>query len=74
LPRQPISTPSWPPISLATESEQLPREPATLREGVRQLLNGLQPGPYRVAELDGRVVGQLLITLEWSDWRNRVVW
>ena len=32
------------------------------------------PGHYSVAELDGRVVGQLLITHEWSDWRNRMVW
>ena len=31
-------------------------------------------GLYRVAELDGKVVGQMLITLEWSDWRNRWFW
>jgi ribosomal protein S18 acetylase RimI-like enzyme len=27
-----------------------------------------------VAELNGQAVGQLLITFEWSDWRNRMVW
>jgi ribosomal protein S18 acetylase RimI-like enzyme len=27
-----------------------------------------------VAERAGRPVGQLLITFEWSDWRNRMVW
>ena len=27
-----------------------------------------------MAEHEGRVVGQLLITYEWSDWRNRQVW
>ncbi len=32
------------------------------------------PGRYWIAELDGAVVGQTLITYEWSDWRNRMVW
>ena len=27
-----------------------------------------------MAEIDGRVVGQLMITYEWSDWRNGVFW
>jgi ribosomal protein S18 acetylase RimI-like enzyme len=27
-----------------------------------------------VAELDGRVVGQLMVTYEWSDWRNGAFW
>jgi ribosomal protein S18 acetylase RimI-like enzyme len=38
------------------------------------LLENRAPGRYWVAEDDGRVVGQLLITYEWSDWRNRMVW
>ena len=46
----------------------------TLRQGIRALLESRAPGRYWVAELDGRVVGQLLITFEWSDWRNRMVW
>ena len=61
-------------LALAKESERLLLEPATLREGVLKLLDGREPGQYWVAELDGRVVGQLLITFEWSDWRNRTVW
>src|SRR5438093_12309971 len=39
-----------------------------------KLLDGSAPGQYWVAELGGRVVGQLLVTFEWSDWRNRMVW
>ena len=31
-------------------------------------------GEYFVAELDGVVAGSTLITYEWSDWRNGVVW
>ena len=31
-------------------------------------------GQYWVAEADGRVVGQIMVTYEWSDWRNGNVW
>jgi GNAT superfamily N-acetyltransferase len=61
-------------INLAEESEQVRLDRATLRPGVAALLEGRAPGRYWVAELDGRVVGQLLITHEWSDWRNCMVW
>jgi ribosomal protein S18 acetylase RimI-like enzyme len=61
-------------LALANESEGLRLDRETLSEGVMKLLNGLAPGQYWLAELDGRVVGQLLITFEWSDWRNRMVW
>jgi GNAT superfamily N-acetyltransferase len=61
-------------LALAEESERLRLDPATLRAGVAALLEGRAPGQYWIAELDGRRVGQLLITFEWSDWRNRMVW
>jgi GNAT superfamily N-acetyltransferase len=61
-------------VALAEESEHLQLDSQTLREGVRALLTGRAPGRYSVAEIDARVVGQLLITYEWSDWRNRMVW
>jgi GNAT superfamily N-acetyltransferase len=31
-------------------------------------------GQYYVAEATGRVIASLLITFEWSDWRNCNVW
>jgi ribosomal protein S18 acetylase RimI-like enzyme len=61
-------------LALAEESERLQLDVDTLRPGVAALLEGRAPGRYWVAELDGRVVGQLLVTFEWSDWRNAVVW
>ncbi len=61
-------------IALAAESEQIDLDANTLRQGIRALLESQAPGRYWVAELDGRVVGQLLVTFEWSDWRNRMVW
>src|SRR5262249_25638071 len=33
-----------------------------------------QRGRYFVAEEAGRVVGQLLLTYEWSDWRDGWIW
>jgi len=61
-------------LALAEETERLRLDPATLRQGVAALFEGRAPGRYWAAERDGRVVGQLLITFEWSDWRNRMVW
>jgi GNAT superfamily N-acetyltransferase len=61
-------------MNLAEESEQVRLDQATLRPGVAALLEGRAPGRYWMAELDGKVVGQLLITYEWSDWRNCPVW
>jgi ribosomal protein S18 acetylase RimI-like enzyme len=60
--------------AMALETEQLQLDPATLSAGVRAVLDGRAPGRYWVAEHEGRVVGQLLITYEWSDWRNRPMW
>jgi GNAT superfamily N-acetyltransferase len=61
-------------VALAEETERVRLDVETLREGIRALLESRAPGRYWIAELDGRVVGQLLITFEWSDWRNRMVW
>ncbi len=61
-------------LALAQETENLALDASVLREGVRTLLEGGAPGAYWIAELDGTVVGQTLITYEWSDWRNRMVW
>jgi ribosomal protein S18 acetylase RimI-like enzyme len=59
---------------MAAETEQLQLDLPTLRRGVAAVLDGRVAGGYWVAEHEGRVVGQLLITHEWSDWRNRQVW
>jgi len=60
--------------ALAAETEGVQLDVDTLRAGVEALLGGQAPGRYWIAERDGRSVGQLLITFEWSDWRNRMVW
>jgi GNAT superfamily N-acetyltransferase len=61
-------------IDLARESENLALDPATVKAGVEALLRDESKGTYFVAESKGEVVGQLLITHEWSDWRNGDFW
>jgi GNAT superfamily N-acetyltransferase len=61
-------------LAMAEETEGLRLDQSTVEAGVLALLEGRAPGAYWVAELEGQVIGQLAITYEWSDWRNRVVW
>ncbi len=60
--------------ALALESEKLSLDGARLLEGVRAVLRDASKGFYLVAELRGRPVGQMMITYEWSDWRNGLFW
>ena len=55
-----------------TENIILPRQ--RLTDGVTSVFEDSTKGFYVVAESDGRVVGQMMITYEWSDWRNGVFW
>ncbi|HEV8629239.1 MAG TPA: GNAT family N-acetyltransferase [Thermoanaerobaculia bacterium] len=57
-------------LRLAHESEGLALDPPTVRAGVEALLADPAKGAYFVAEEGGRPVGQLMLTTEWSDWRN----
>jgi len=55
-----------------TEDTQLNMD--VLKCGVRSVLTDENMGIYFVAEMDGKIVGQLMITYEWSDWRCRFFW
>jgi ribosomal protein S18 acetylase RimI-like enzyme len=59
-------------MALETENLELDRE--RLLAGVRRVLADAAKGFYLVAEDSGRVAGQLMITYEWSDWRNADFW
>jgi ribosomal protein S18 acetylase RimI-like enzyme len=59
---------------MAKETEQKDLDPTILGAGVAAMLRDPNKGRYYVAEADGRIVGQLGITLEWSDWRNGNFW
>jgi GNAT superfamily N-acetyltransferase len=60
--------------AIAWETEKKRLHLATLTAGVRALLNDPHRGFYTVAEVAGEVVGQIMITYEWSDWRNGWFW
>jgi GNAT superfamily N-acetyltransferase len=60
--------------AMALETEQLTLDRRTLDAGVRAALDDEAKAVYFLAEIDGRVVGQLMITHEWSDWRNGTLW
>jgi len=59
---------------LAAETETLRLDLSVLFAGVSALLHDPAKGRYFVAEINGNVVGQLMITYEWSDWRNGNIW
>ena len=61
-------------IAMARETEDLDLERETLTRGVDAVFANPALGRYFVAESDGVVVGSLMITYEWSDWRNGNVW
>jgi GNAT superfamily N-acetyltransferase len=64
--------------AMAFETENKRLDAARLREGTLSLLNTPSYGFFMVAELreerQSRLIGQLMITYEWSDWRNAVFW
>jgi len=61
-------------VRLAAESESKSLDPGTVRAGVETLLAVPAHGRYYLATADEDVIGQLLITYEWSDWRNAQFW
>jgi GNAT superfamily N-acetyltransferase len=61
-------------IALAKESENISLPYDTALAGVKALLSDEKKGFYLVAEEHKTIVGQLMITVEWSDWRNKPIW
>lgn len=62
-------------LDLALESEGRSLNAETVRLGVTAALEDPAKGQYLISELDSVAIGSLLITYEWSDWRNgRFYW
>lgn len=59
---------------MAWETEALVLDLERLRAGVEAVLADPGRGFYLIAEEDGERAGQMMITYEWSDWRNGVFW
>lgn len=59
-------------MALETEGKQL--DEAVLGSGVKAVFSDPNKGFYVVAEENDSIVGGLMITYEWSDWRNKWFW
>ncbi|MFP4016285.1 MAG: GNAT family N-acetyltransferase [Halanaerobiales bacterium] len=55
---------------MALETENLKLNKKTVISGVKHAVNDPEKASYYLYEVDGEVVGQLMITKEWSDWRD----
>ena len=60
--------------AMAEETEDRKLDLERLRQGIAAVLTSTERGEYLVAETISEVIGQLLITYEWSDWRNGMFW
>jgi GNAT superfamily N-acetyltransferase len=61
-------------IAMAWETEQKKLSSDVVTRGVQNLLNNPRHGFYVVAEIDNEVIGSLMVTYEWSDWRDALFW
>lgn len=59
-------------MALETENKVLADE--VIGAGVRTLLKNPRDGFYVVAEMEGVIAASLMVTTEWSDWRNGFFW
>jgi ribosomal protein S18 acetylase RimI-like enzyme len=60
--------------ALAWETEHKRLRPDVLSAGVRAVFTDSARGFYTMAEDAGEIVGQMMVTYEWSDWRNGWFW
>ncbi len=59
---------------MALETEGKVLDETLLKKGITAIFDSSEKGFYVIAEIDSHVVGSLLITYEWSDWRNATYW
>lgn len=60
--------------AMALETENKVLEPEIILAGVRGLMTSPEYGFYLVAEAGSETAACLLLTYEWSDWRNGLFW
>lgn len=59
---------------MAFETESINLDQVDLRLGIAAVISDSNLGFYLIAEREGMMIGQILITKEWSDWRNGWFW
>lgn len=60
-------------MSMADETEDIVLDKSILTRGIHALFSDPAKGKYLVAVNQNQVVGCLMLTYEWSDWRNGTV-
>lgn len=60
--------------AMGREAEGRELDRRRLEKGVRAVLEDPERAVYFLAEKDDELVGQIAVTLEWSDWRNAHIW
>ena len=61
-------------INMAQETEGVRLIPEVIRAGVDNMIAHPERGFYLVVELDNGIQASLMVTTEWSDWRNGTFW
>ena len=61
-------------INMARETEAIELKAEVIGAGVRAMIENPQRGFYLVVELDNGIQASLMVTNEWSDWRNGNFW
>lgn len=61
-------------IAMAWETENVRLNAYTVEHGVQAAIEDPAKGHYFIADVDGSAAGCLLVTHEWSDWRNGDIW
>ena len=61
-------------IQMAKETESMDLIPEVIGSGVRNMIENPQMGFYLVAEESKVIQASLMVTTEWSDWRNGLFW
>ena len=62
-------------LAMAKETEEMELDPDILNKGIESLFNDTTKGQYYVLENNDKIVGSVLTTYEWSDWRNgTIIW
>ena len=61
-------------MTMAWETERKKLSLSAVTKGVQTVLDDPRHGFYLVAEAENEVVGSLMVTFEWSDWRCGQFW
>ena len=61
-------------IKMAKETENINLTSHVALQAVRALISDPSKGFYLIVKKNNEIIGQLMITYEWSDWRNNTIW